>query len=47
MHDFAALAAVSAAYDEEMAALLRRMLKDEPADGPFSELVARLISLAS
>ncbi|WP_371659386.1 TetR/AcrR family transcriptional regulator [Streptomyces sp. NBC_00280] len=47
VHDFAALAAVSAAYDEEMAALLRRMLKQEPADGPFSDLVARLISLAS
>ncbi len=47
VHDFAALAAVSAAGDEEMGALLRRMLKDEPADGPFSELVGRLISLAS
>ncbi|MDO0915502.1 TetR/AcrR family transcriptional regulator [Streptomyces sp. DT2A-34] len=47
VHDFAALAAVSAAYDEEMGALLRRMLKEEPADGPFSDLVARLISLAS
>ncbi|NUP22885.1 MAG: TetR/AcrR family transcriptional regulator, partial [Streptomyces sp.] len=33
VHDFAALAAVSAAYDEEMGALLRHMLKDEPADG--------------
>lgn len=47
VHDFAALAAVSAAYDEEMAALLRRILKQEPTDGPFSDLVARLISLAS
>ncbi|MEY9990829.1 AcrR family transcriptional regulator [Streptomyces sp. V4I8] len=47
VHDFAALAAVSAAYDEEMGALLRGMLKDEPADGPFSELAGRLISLAS
>ncbi|MET9828726.1 TetR/AcrR family transcriptional regulator [Streptomyces sp. NPDC006385] len=47
VHDFAALAAVSAAYDDEMGALLRRMLKDEPADGPFSDLVGRLISLAS
>ncbi|MET9969070.1 TetR/AcrR family transcriptional regulator [Streptomyces sp. NPDC006356] len=47
VHDFAALAAVSAAGDEEMGALLRRMLKDEPADGPFSELIGRLISLAS
>ncbi|MGW1952024.1 TetR/AcrR family transcriptional regulator [Streptomyces sp. NPDC001920] len=47
VHDFAALAAVSAAYDEEMGALLRRMLKDEPADGPFSDLVSRIVSLAS
>ncbi|WP_031487398.1 TetR/AcrR family transcriptional regulator [Streptomyces bicolor] len=47
VHDFAALAAVSAAHDEEMGALLRRMLKDEPADGPFEDLVARLITLAS
>ncbi|KUL46345.1 TetR family transcriptional regulator [Streptomyces regalis] len=47
VHDFAALAAVSAAYDEEMGALLRRMLKEEPADGPFSDLAGRLISLAS
>jgi hypothetical protein len=47
VHDFAALAAVSAAYDPEMTALLRRLLKDEPIDGPFSDLTARLISLAS
>jgi len=47
VHDFAALAAVSAAYDEEMTALLRHMLKDEPHDGPFTDLAARLISLAS
>ncbi|MDQ0990508.1 TetR/AcrR family transcriptional regulator [Streptomyces sp. V3I7] len=47
VHDFAALAAVSAAYDAEMAALLRRMVEDEPADGPFAELVGRLMSLAS
>ncbi|MET3987208.1 TetR/AcrR family transcriptional regulator [Streptomyces sp. PvR034] len=42
VHDFAALAAVSAAYDEEMAGLLVRILADEPADGPFGELVRRL-----
>ncbi|MFI5554978.1 TetR/AcrR family transcriptional regulator [Streptomyces sp. NPDC051738] len=47
VHDFAALAAVSAAHDEEMGKLLRRMLKDEPGDGPFGDLVTRLISLAS
>ncbi|MFI6872352.1 TetR/AcrR family transcriptional regulator [Streptomyces sp. NPDC050400] len=46
VHDFAALAAVSAAYDEEMAALLRRILADEPADGPFADLVGRLVALA-
>ncbi|AWT42849.1 MULTISPECIES: TetR/AcrR family transcriptional regulator [Streptomyces] len=47
VHDFAALAAVSAAYDEEMGALLRRILKDEPADGPFADLVGRIVALAS
>ncbi|GAB2740894.1 TetR/AcrR family transcriptional regulator [Streptomyces bullii] len=46
VHDFAALAAVSAAYDEEMSALLRRVLKDEPADGPFTDLAGRLMALA-
>jgi AcrR family transcriptional regulator len=47
VNDFAALAAVSAAYDEEMAALLRDIMKDEPADGPFAHLAGRLIALAS
>ncbi|MFE9437896.1 TetR/AcrR family transcriptional regulator [Streptomyces sp. NPDC006602] len=47
VHDFAALAAVSAAYDEEMAALIRHMFKEEPTDGPFTDLVARLIALGS
>ncbi|MEU3844236.1 TetR/AcrR family transcriptional regulator [Streptomyces sp. NPDC028635] len=47
VHDFAALLAVSAAYDEEMAALLRRVLKEEPGDGPFADLVTRLVSLAA
>lgn len=46
VHDFAALAAVSAAYDEEMADLLVRILADEPADGPFGDLVGRLVELA-
>ncbi|MFH9015078.1 TetR/AcrR family transcriptional regulator [Streptomyces sp. NPDC017943] len=46
VNDFAALAAVSAAYDEEMAQLLRTALKDEPADGPFAHLVGRLVALA-
>ncbi|MEV7730922.1 TetR/AcrR family transcriptional regulator [Streptomyces sp. NPDC088921] len=47
VHSFAALAAVGAAYDEEMTALLRHMLRDEPNDGPFTDLAARLITLAS
>ncbi|MFF5011691.1 TetR/AcrR family transcriptional regulator [Streptomyces sp. NPDC001165] len=46
VHDFAALVAVSAAHDADMAALLRTMVKDEPADGPFAELVGRVMSLA-
>ncbi|MFI1757022.1 TetR/AcrR family transcriptional regulator [Streptomyces sp. NPDC020571] len=46
VHDFAALLAVSAAYDEEMGALLRRVIAEEPADGPFGNLVGRLIALA-
>ncbi len=45
VHDFAALAAVSAAHDKEMATLLHGMLADEPADGPFSDLVGRLMTL--
>ncbi|MER6709788.1 MULTISPECIES: TetR/AcrR family transcriptional regulator [unclassified Streptomyces] len=47
VNDFAALVAVSAAYDEEMAALLRGMVGDEPADGPFTDLAGRLVALAS
>ena len=47
VQDFAALAAVAAAHDEELAALLRDLLKGEPGDGPFTDLAARLISLAS
>lgn len=47
VHDFGALAAVSAAYDDELAALLRESLRHEPGDGPFTDLVVRLIALAS
>ncbi|MCT9010163.1 TetR/AcrR family transcriptional regulator [Streptomyces sp. NPDC054766] len=47
VHDFAALAAVSAAYDPEVAQLLRKGLRDEPGDGPFTDLVVRLLALAS
>ncbi|MBM9621952.1 TetR/AcrR family transcriptional regulator [Streptomyces zhihengii] len=45
VHDFAALAAVSAAYDEEMAGVLAEILSREPADGPFGDLVGRLVRL--
>ncbi|MEU1176349.1 TetR/AcrR family transcriptional regulator [Streptomyces sp. NPDC005820] len=47
VHDFAALTAVSAAYDDEMRTLLHPMLAGEPAEGPFGNLAARLIALAS
>jgi AcrR family transcriptional regulator len=47
VQDFAALAAVAAARDEELAALLRGLLEKEPGDGPFTDLAARLIALAS
>ncbi len=45
VHDFAALTAVSAAYDERMAQVVRAMLAEEPADGMFGELVTRLLAL--
>lgn len=47
VHDFAALAAVSAAQDKEMADLLRGLLRHEPSDGPFTDLVTRLVALGS
>ncbi|MGK5632025.1 TetR/AcrR family transcriptional regulator [Streptomyces sp. URMC 123] len=46
VHDFAALVAVSAAYDDEMADMLGHVLAGEPADGPFGDLVRRLAALA-
>ncbi|MFJ5891977.1 TetR/AcrR family transcriptional regulator [Streptomyces californicus] len=46
VHDFAALAAVSAAYDQEMAGIVLRVLSQEPPDGPFGELLARLSAFA-
>ncbi|MEW1547110.1 TetR/AcrR family transcriptional regulator [Streptomyces tsukubensis] len=45
VHDFAALCAVSAAYDDEMAGIVARMLADEPVEGPISELLGRLARL--
>ncbi|MER6440269.1 MULTISPECIES: TetR/AcrR family transcriptional regulator [unclassified Streptomyces] len=47
VHDFAALAAVSAAQDEELGTLLRGVLRGEPGDGPFTDLAVRLIALAT
>ncbi|MFI0963640.1 TetR/AcrR family transcriptional regulator [Streptomyces sp. NPDC021080] len=47
VHDFAALAAVTAAYDPEVAGLLRKGLRNEPGDGPFTDLAVRLLALAS
>ncbi|MFE7570197.1 TetR/AcrR family transcriptional regulator [Streptomyces sp. NPDC057539] len=47
VHDFAALAAVSAAYDEEMATILLNIVADEPADGAFGELLGRLTTLST
>ncbi|MET4643963.1 TetR/AcrR family transcriptional regulator [Streptomyces sp. NPDC006539] len=46
VHDFAALAAVSAAYDTEMAGIMLRVLAEEPVDGPFGELLTRLSALS-
>lgn len=47
VHDFAALASVSAAYDAQMAEVVRRILADEPADGMFGDLVTRLLALSA
>ncbi|HEY9437507.1 MAG TPA: TetR/AcrR family transcriptional regulator [Streptomyces sp.] len=46
VHDFAALVAVSAAYNQEMAGIALRVFAQEPADGPFGDLLARLSALA-
>ncbi|MDK1474074.1 TetR/AcrR family transcriptional regulator [Streptomyces sp. 549] len=45
VHDFLALSAVTAATDEETAELVRRVIAQEPADGPFGELTSRLTEL--
>ncbi|MFI9624392.1 TetR/AcrR family transcriptional regulator [Streptomyces sp. NPDC052042] len=45
VHDFAALTAVRAAYDAEMAGVMLRVLGQEPADGLFGELLERLSAL--
>ncbi|WP_159766956.1 TetR/AcrR family transcriptional regulator [Streptomyces sp. HM190] len=46
VHDFAALMAVSAASDDDMAAILRQVIANEPEDGPFGDLMGRLVTLA-
>ncbi|MEV6262947.1 TetR/AcrR family transcriptional regulator [Streptomyces sp. NPDC051784] len=46
VHDFAALASVSAAYDQEVAGVMLRVFAQEPTDDPFGELLARLSALA-
>jgi AcrR family transcriptional regulator len=46
VNDFAVLAAVSAAYDDEMAHVVRCLVREEPADGPFTDLARRLLALA-
>ncbi|MFE7772438.1 TetR/AcrR family transcriptional regulator [Streptomyces sp. NPDC057445] len=45
VHDFAALVAVPAAYDREMAGVLLRILENEPANGPLGDLVGRMAAL--
>lgn len=45
VHDFVALAAVSAAHDPAMAALVRRLLAEEPPDGLFTDLVLHMATL--
>ncbi|HZG06912.1 MAG TPA: TetR/AcrR family transcriptional regulator [Streptomyces sp.] len=47
VHDLLALTAVTAAFDEETARVFRRVVEREPADGPFGELMARLLPLLS
>ncbi|RLV09047.1 TetR family transcriptional regulator [Streptomyces griseocarneus] len=42
VHAFAALTAVGAPYDPDMAEILCRILADEPPGGPLLDLVARL-----
>lgn len=47
VHDFMALAAVTAAYDPETRGAVVRVVAQEPADGPLGELVTHLASLTS
>ncbi|MEZ7004189.1 TetR/AcrR family transcriptional regulator [Streptomyces sp. AD55] len=47
VYDFAALLAVSASFDEEMGALLGRVLAEEPPGGPLDALIARIAGPAA
>ncbi|MFD7877341.1 TetR/AcrR family transcriptional regulator [Streptomyces sp. NPDC059766] len=47
VHKWGAHPAVRPAFDDGMRRLLRPMLENEPADGPFSDLATRLIALAA
>lgn len=46
VHDFLALAAVTAAHDEETAGVIRDVLAQEPADGLIENLVNDILALA-
>ncbi len=45
VHDFLALAAVTAVHDEETAAVVQRIVGQEPHDGPLGDLVTGLLAL--
>ncbi|EST38069.1 hypothetical protein N566_09375 [Streptomycetaceae bacterium MP113-05] len=45
VHDFMALAAVTAVHDEETASVVKRIVGQEPHDGPLSDLVTGLLAL--
>ncbi|MBH1933497.1 TetR/AcrR family transcriptional regulator [Streptomyces sp. AV19] len=45
VHAFVAMTAASAAHDADMAAVLRRILAEEPEDGPFGGAVSALATL--
>ncbi|MCT2590089.1 TetR/AcrR family transcriptional regulator [Streptomyces sp. N2-109] len=46
VHDFLALAAVTAMQDAETAGVVRAVLAQEPADGPIDGLVSEVLALA-
>ncbi|UGY91034.1 TetR/AcrR family transcriptional regulator [Streptomyces gobiensis] len=46
VHNFMALSAVTATTDEETAALVKHIIAQEPPEGPFTNLLTSLLSLA-